>query len=120
MGLSPFDLTAVKKSSLIFQLTNRLLLHPEQYKQPGANDGNQVDNQSDVMNADETLFNSLLMLRLVGNKQFISELQNTEIQPFNIDYKNDKIVQLSDYPSTSEKAPNITAQLLQFRSSNKS
>ena len=55
MGLSPFDLTAVKKSSLIFQLTNRLLLHPEQYKQPGAYDANQVDKQSDVMNADESL-----------------------------------------------------------------
>lgn len=82
------------------------------------------DNHDGIINADDAIFNSLLMLRLVGSEQFITELHNTDIHSINLDYKNisaetiagDKIVQLSDYQSSADTSHHIADLLLQYKS----
>ena len=112
------NLTTAKDSSLLYQLINRLLLIPEPDRQL-------TESLSKVVKLapDNSIFNSLLMLRLVDNKQFITELHNTDIQSIDLDYQNissksasgDKIVQLSEY-QTSESTQNIAQLLLQYKS----
>lgn len=68
--------------------------------------------------------NSLLMMRLIGNKQFISELANTDITSIALDYSitnsettvGDKIVQLSEYKNSGEQKGRVADLLLQYKS----
>ncbi|MFT5451594.1 MAG: hypothetical protein ACI9N9_001080 [Enterobacterales bacterium] len=59
---------------------------------------------------------SLLMMRLVGNKQFISELSNTDIKSTAHDYSitasktsgGDNIVQFSEYKNSEGQESGVT------------
>lgn len=63
------------------------------------------ENHDGKIYASDQIFNSLLMMRLEDNKQFISALSDTDIKSINLGYKNisattasgDSVVQISDY-----------------------
>ncbi|MCP3675904.1 MAG: hypothetical protein GY829_15755, partial [Gammaproteobacteria bacterium] len=67
------------------------------------------DNSNDnKIDNNDRIFNSLLMMRLINNNQFITQLSETNIQSINLDYTNtstntfsgDRIVQMSDYKNS--------------------
>jgi hypothetical protein len=68
--------------------------------------------------------NSLLMMRLADNKQFISELANTDITSIELDYSNanrktsagNKVVLLSEYKSVESQEGRVADLLLQYKS----
>ena len=68
--------------------------------------------------------NSLLMMRLISNKQFISELANTDVTSTTLDYSitnsettlGDRIVQLSEYKNLGSQKGRVADLLLQYKS----
>ncbi|PCJ45618.1 MAG: hypothetical protein COA74_15335 [Gammaproteobacteria bacterium] len=126
----------IKDNSLLYQLISRLLLSPKQGRL--LNDPVQEVNSSSIttndnafialglnnngdglIDAKDNIFNSLLLMRLIDNEQFISELAKTDISSINLNYSNidritsngDRIVQISDYIS-SDGQKGVFADLL--------
>ena len=82
------------------------------------------DNNDRLIDKNDNIFNNLLMMRLVDNKQFILELANTDITSIALDYSNtsnktsagDKIVQLSEYKNSEGQEGRVADLLLKFKS----
>jgi len=89
-----------------------------------ANLGSYDENFDGRIDANDQIFNSLLMMRLVDNKQFINKLSETDVQSINLGYKNtssatsagDSIVQISDYQNSSGQTGRVADLLLQYKS----
>ncbi len=82
------------------------------------------DNQDGIINNKDQIFNSLLMMRLVDNKQFINHLSATAIESINLDYINttavtsagDSIVQMSNYQNSAGQTGRVVDLLLKYKS----
>ena len=82
------------------------------------------DNNDNKIDANDRIFNSLLMMRLINNDQFITQLSETTIQSINLGYTNtstntdsgDRIVQMSDYKNSDGQKGVIADLLLQYKS----
>jgi len=82
------------------------------------------ENHDGKIDGNDQIFNSLLMMRLVDNEQFISALSDTDIKSINLDYKNisgstasgDSVVQISDYQNSKGQKGVIADLLLQYKS----
>ena len=82
------------------------------------------ENFDGKIDASDQIFNSLLMMRLEDNKQFISALSDTDIKSINLGYKNisgttasgDSVVQISDYQNSKGQKGVIADLLLQYKS----
>ncbi len=82
------------------------------------------DNNDNKIDANDRIFNSLLMMRLINNDQFITQLSETNIQSINLDYNNastrtdsgDRIVQISDYKNSDGQKGVVADLLLQYKS----
>jgi len=82
------------------------------------------DNQDGSIDAKDQIFNSLLMMKLIDNEQFISKLSDTSIQSIDLGYgeisnntaSGDRIVQISDYKSSDGQTGRIADLLLKYKS----
>jgi len=90
----------------------------------GLSDFSSVDYNNDrVIDTNDNIFNSLLMMRLVDNKQFITALTNTNITSIGLDYSNSeskdsagvRIVQLSEYKNSEGQQGRVADLLLQYK-----
>ncbi len=82
------------------------------------------DNNDGKIDGNDQIFNSLLMMRLVDNEQFITALSDTDIKSIDLAYQNtsgstasgDTIVQISDYQNSKGQSGVIADLLLQYKS----
>ncbi|MCP4272380.1 MAG: hypothetical protein GY781_10495, partial [Gammaproteobacteria bacterium] len=82
------------------------------------------DNHDGKIDGNDQIFNSLLMMRLVENEQFITALSETDIKSIDLAYQNtsgttasgDSVVQISDYQNSKGQSGVIADLLLQYKS----
>ncbi len=82
------------------------------------------DNHDGKIDGNDQIFNSLLMMRLVDNEQFITALSETDIKSIDLAYQNtsgttasgDSVVQISDYQNSKGQSGVIADLLLQYKS----
>ena len=81
------------------------------------------DNQDNVIDQQDSVYNRLLTARLIGNEQFIQNLSETGIKEINLNYSQisestesgDNIVQLSEYRNKDNENHSIVDVMLAYR-----
>ena len=107
------SIKSAEKSSLLYQLIGKLLLSPNQEKP--LSDSLKLSVNTDLVDHNHKIINSLLMLRLSRNEHFISELSRTKLQSIELNDKNvepstennNRIVQFSDYQKSDGPTTDI-------------